>query len=120
MMAAAAARLGAGIGIHLVTCAKILADRVITLSHDREIDGGMRSVLTALDLLNAMLYSDNLHRAHRGAAALNVGTVWVNCFFIRDLHAPFGGVGAGREGGNFSREFFTGPKAIVMQIDTAK
>ncbi len=83
----------------------------------------MRSVLTALDLLNAMLFTDNLHRAHRVAAALNAGTVWVNCFFIRDLRAPFGGVGdsgAGREGGNFSREFFTEPKAIVMQIDIAK
>jgi hypothetical protein len=68
--------------------------------------------------LNAMMFIDNLHRAHR-VAALNAGTVWVNCFFIRDLRAPFGGVGdsgVGREGGNFSREFFTEPKAIVMQI----
>ena len=43
-----------------------------------------------------------------------------NCFFIRDLRAPFGGVGdsgIGREGGNFSREFFTEPKAVVMQIN---
>ena len=46
--------------------------------------------------------------------------LWVNCFFIRDLRTPFGGVGdsgVGREGGNFSREFFTEPKAVVMQID---
>ena len=93
---------------------------MITLSHDREIDGGMRSVLTALDLLNTMLFTDNLHRTHRVAATLNARTVWVNCFFFRDLRAPFGGVGAGGEGGNFSREFFTVPKAIVMQIDTAK
>ena len=44
----------------------------------------------------------------------------MNCFFIRDLRAPFGGVkdsGVGREGGDFSREFFTEPKAVVMQID---
>ena len=50
---------------------------------------------------------------------LRAGTVWVNCFFIRDLRAPFGGVGDsgwGREGGNFSREFFTEPKAVVMQV----
>ncbi len=69
--------------------------------------------------LNAMLFTDNLHRAHRVSAALRAGTVWVNCFFIRDLRAPFGGVGdsgIGREGGNFSREFFTEPKAVVMQI----
>lgn len=69
--------------------------------------------------LNAMLFTDNLTRAHRVGAALQVGTVWVNCFFIRDLRAPFGGQkasGVGREGGNFSREFFTEPKAVVMQM----
>ncbi|MGK2901400.1 MAG: aldehyde dehydrogenase [Mycobacterium sp.] len=69
--------------------------------------------------LNAMLFTDNVHRAHRVSAALRAGTVWVNCFFVRDLRAPFGGVGAsgvGREGGTFSREFFTEPKAVVMQI----
>ena len=70
--------------------------------------------------LNAMVFTENLHRAHRVSAKLRAGTVWVNCFFIRDLRSPFGGVGdsgVGREGGNFSREFFTEPKAIVMQID---
>ena len=70
--------------------------------------------------LDAQVFTENLSRAHRVAAALDVGTVWVNCFFIRDLRAPFGGVGSsgiGREGGNFSREFFTEPKAVVMQID---
>jgi len=70
--------------------------------------------------LNAMLFTENLSRAHRVSDALKAGTVWVNCFFIRDLRAPFGGVGdsgVGREGGSFSREFFTEPKAVVMQID---
>lgn len=69
--------------------------------------------------LNAMLFTENLHRAHRVAGSLRAGTVWVNCFFVRDLRAPFGGVGdsgVGREGGTFSREFFTEPKAVVMQI----
>lgn len=69
--------------------------------------------------LNAMLFTENVHRAHRVSGALRAGTVWVNCFFIRDLRAPFGGFGdsgIGREGGNFSREFFTEPKAVVMQI----
>jgi aminomuconate-semialdehyde/2-hydroxymuconate-6-semialdehyde dehydrogenase len=73
--------------------------------------------------LNAMVFTENLSRAHRVSAALRAGTVWVNCFFIRDLRAPFGGVGdsgVGREGGNFSREFFTEPKAVVMQIDRAR
>ena len=69
--------------------------------------------------LNAMVFTQNLSRAHRVSAALRAGTVWVNCFFVRDLRAPFGGMkdsGLGREGGNFSREFFTEPKAVVMQV----
>jgi aminomuconate-semialdehyde/2-hydroxymuconate-6-semialdehyde dehydrogenase len=69
--------------------------------------------------LNAMVFTENLSRAHRVSAALRAGTVWANCFFVRDLRAPFGGVGdsgVGREGGNFSREFFTEPKAVVMAI----
>ena len=73
--------------------------------------------------LNAILFTENLNRAHRVSAALRAGTVWVNCFFIRDLRAPFGGVGdsgVGREGGSFSREFFTEPKAVVMAIDQSR
>ncbi|MBW3606390.1 MAG: aldehyde dehydrogenase [Actinobacteria bacterium] len=72
--------------------------------------------------LNAMLFTDDVHRAHRVAARLRAGTVWVNCFFVRDLRAPFGGVGdsgIGREGGDYSREFMTEPKAVVMEIRDA-
>ena len=45
--------------------------------------------------------------------------MWVNCFFIRDLRAPFGGMkdsGIGREGGPHSEEFFTEAKAVVMHF----
>jgi aminomuconate-semialdehyde/2-hydroxymuconate-6-semialdehyde dehydrogenase len=69
--------------------------------------------------LNAMLFTESLRRAHRVAAALQAGTVWVNCFFVRDLRAPFGGFkdsGIGREGGKHSREFFTEAKAVVMEV----
>jgi aminomuconate-semialdehyde/2-hydroxymuconate-6-semialdehyde dehydrogenase len=68
--------------------------------------------------LNAMIFTESLRRAHRVSAALKAGTVWANCFFVRDLRAPFGGVGdsgIGREGGDFSRDFFTEPKAVVME-----
>ena len=70
--------------------------------------------------LNAMVFTENLSRAHRVASRLQAGTIWVNCFFIRDLRAPFGGFGdsgVGREGGLYSRDFFTEPKAVVIQID---
>jgi aminomuconate-semialdehyde/2-hydroxymuconate-6-semialdehyde dehydrogenase len=88
----------------------------------RPFDTEEQAVAAANDTrygLNAMVFTENLSRAHRVSAALRAGTVWANCFFIRDLRAPFGGVGdsgVGREGGNFSREFFTEPKAVVMAI----
>ena len=45
--------------------------------------------------------------------------MWVNCYFVRDLRAPFGGYkdsGVGREGGEYSYEFFTESKAVVMKL----
>lgn len=69
--------------------------------------------------LNAMLFTENLRRAHRVAGALRAGTVWVNCFFVRDLRTPFGGYkdsGIGREGGRHSREFFSEAKTVVIEI----
>lgn len=102
-------------------CEEIFGPVVVVQPFDTEAE----AVRLANDTpygLNAMLFTENLHRAHRVSAAVTAGTVWVNCFFIRDLRAPFGGVGdsgVGREGGNFSREFFTEPKAVVMQIAPA-
>jgi aminomuconate-semialdehyde/2-hydroxymuconate-6-semialdehyde dehydrogenase len=98
---------------------EIFGPVVVVAPFDAEADG----IAAANDTpygLNAMIFTENLSRAHRVAAALNAGTVWVNCFFIRDLRAAFGGVGdsgIGREGGTFSREFFTEPKTVVMAID---
>lgn len=122
-----------GLGDGWVVRPTVVVDMPPNARHVREEIFGPLVVVTPFDTeaeavamangspygLNAMLFTENLHRAHRVSAALKAGTVWVNCFFIRDLRAPFGGVGdsgIGREGGNFSREFFTEPKAVVMQI----
>jgi len=99
-------------------CTDEIFGPVVTVSpFDDEDEAVARANATRYGL-NAMLFTENTRRAHRVAARLNAGTVWVNCFFVRDLRAPFGGVGwsgVGREGGTFSREFFTEPKAVVMQ-----
>ncbi|MDR1449981.1 MAG: aldehyde dehydrogenase [Propionibacteriaceae bacterium] len=126
--------LTGGIGQGLFVKPTIIVDLPLTASQYRQEIFGPVVVVNPFDSeeevvrlandtpygLNAMLFTENLSRAHRVAADLKAGTVWVNCFFIRDLRAPFGGIGAsgiGREGGNFSREFFTEPKAVVMQIN---
>ena len=69
--------------------------------------------------LAGILFTDNLNRAHRMAAAWKAGTVWINTFFERDLRLPFGGEGIsglGREGGQYSREFFTEPRAVTIRL----
>lgn len=69
--------------------------------------------------LAGILNTQNLDRAHRLAARWKAGMVWVNCFFERDLRLPFGGEGIsgkGREGGQYSREFFTEPRAVTLRL----
>jgi aminomuconate-semialdehyde/2-hydroxymuconate-6-semialdehyde dehydrogenase len=69
--------------------------------------------------LAGMIWTASLDTAHQVAREVRTGTMWVNCFFIRDLRAPFGGMkdsGVGREGGSHSEEFFTEAKAVVMQF----
>jgi aminomuconate-semialdehyde/2-hydroxymuconate-6-semialdehyde dehydrogenase len=67
--------------------------------------------------LAATLVTGDPERAARVSARLGAGTVWVNCFFVRDLGAPFGGngkSGIGREGGSWSFDFYCDVKNTVF------
>jgi aminomuconate-semialdehyde/2-hydroxymuconate-6-semialdehyde dehydrogenase len=69
--------------------------------------------------LSATLWTRDLQRAHRVAAALDAGTVWINCWLLRDLRVPFGGMkesGVGREGGFESLRFFTEAKNVCVKL----
>lgn len=69
--------------------------------------------------LSASLWTQDLTKAHKIASKLDVGTVWVNTWMKRDLRVPFGGMkesGLGREGGDYSFDFFTEPKTICIQL----
>jgi len=66
--------------------------------------------------LAATMFTGSQDRAQRVAGLLRAGTVWVNCFFVRDLRAPFGGAGLsgiGREGGGWSFDFYADVKNTV-------
>jgi len=66
--------------------------------------------------LAAVVFTGDEERAERVADQLTAGTVWVNCFFVRDLQAPFGGArrsGIGREGGTWSFDFYADVKNTV-------
>ncbi|MDE2225586.1 MAG: aldehyde dehydrogenase [Xanthomonadaceae bacterium] len=67
--------------------------------------------------LAASLWTRDLARAHRVAAQIDFGIVWVNCWMLRDLRTPFGGVkhsGVGREGGVDALRFFTEAKNVCI------
>ena len=69
--------------------------------------------------LACSLWTRDLDRAHRFAAAVESGIVWINCWMARDLRTPFGGVkqsGLGREGGLEAMRFFTEPKNVAVYL----
>ncbi len=82
-------------------------DEVVALANDTEYG------------LAAALWTENVSRAHRVAARLEAGITWVNSWFLRDLRTPFGGMkqsGIGREGGEYSLEFYTETKNICVKL----
>ncbi len=69
--------------------------------------------------LAATIWTENLSRAHRISAKLESGIVWVNCWMLRDLRTPFGGVkdsGVGREGGFEALKFFMEEKNVCVKL----
>ena len=69
--------------------------------------------------LAASLWTRDLSRAHRLADRIACGIVWVNCWMLRDLRVPFGGMkasGVGREGGEEALHFFTEPKNVCVKL----
>jgi len=67
--------------------------------------------------LASSVWTQNLNRAHRVAEKIHTGTVWVNCWLVRDLRVPFGGMkasGVGREGGIEALHFFTEAKNVCI------
>ena len=69
--------------------------------------------------LSASVFTENVSQAHRVAASIDSGVIWINTWLLRDLRIPFGGMknsGVGREGGFKSLQFFTEPKNICVKI----
>lgn len=69
--------------------------------------------------LAASIWTTNLKRGHRVAQQMNVGITWVNCWFLRDLRTPFGGVGLsgiGREGGMHSLNFYSELNNVCIRL----
>ena len=69
--------------------------------------------------LSATIWTENLTKAHRVAAQIQSGIIWINCWLHRDLRTPFGGMknsGVGREGGWEAMRFFTEAKNVCVKL----
>ncbi len=69
--------------------------------------------------LACTIWTENLNKAHRVAAQIKSGIVWINCWLLRDLRTPFGGMkqsGVGREGGWEALRFFTEMKNVCVKF----
>ena len=90
--------------------------------HVAPFDSEEQAVAMANDTnygLAASVWTTNLSRAHRVAPQMKAGITWVNCWFLRDLRTPFGGVGLsgiGREGGRHSLDFYSELNNICIRI----
>ena len=88
---------------------------VLTLQEFADEEEAIRLANATEYGLAATIYTGAEQRADRLAAAVVTGTVWVNCFYVRDLETPFGGArqsGVGREGGRHSFDFYCDVKTV--------
>jgi betaine-aldehyde dehydrogenase/5-carboxymethyl-2-hydroxymuconic-semialdehyde dehydrogenase len=73
--------------------------------------------------LSGIVYTNSMGRADRVGRAIRAGVVWVNTFLVRDLTAPFGGIGIsgiGREGGNYALDFYSELKTLQILDGTVQ
>jgi aminomuconate-semialdehyde/2-hydroxymuconate-6-semialdehyde dehydrogenase len=90
---------------------------VITL---QRFNGENQAIALANDSqygLAATIWTQDIGKAHRTAASIESGIAWINCWLVRDLRTPFGGVkasGVGREGGFEALRFFTEPQNVCL------
>jgi betaine-aldehyde dehydrogenase/5-carboxymethyl-2-hydroxymuconic-semialdehyde dehydrogenase len=73
--------------------------------------------------LAATVFTGSAERAELVGRALRAGTVWVNAFLVRDLTAPFGGIGIsgiGREGGHYALDFYSDLKTLQILEESTR
>lgn len=94
---------------------------VLTIQEFTSEDEAVALANSTLYGLSAVIYTGSEGRAYRLGEQLRAGTIWVNCFLVRDLTAPFGGTGIsgiGREGGDYALDFYSDLKTLQIMEGT--
>ena len=92
---------------------------VVTLQKFKTEEEALELANTCNYGLSATIWTQDISKANRVAAKVEAGIIWVNCWLLRDLRTPFGGIknsGVGREGGWEALKFFTEAKNVCVEL----
>lgn len=108
-----------GLGPDCQTNTEEIFGPVVTLQKFKSEDEALHLANACHYGLSATLWTQDISRANRVAAKVEAGIIWINCWLLRDLRTPFGGIknsGVGREGGWEALRFFTEAKNVCVQL----
>ncbi|MER3498437.1 MAG: 2-hydroxymuconic semialdehyde dehydrogenase [Chitinophagaceae bacterium] len=108
-----------GLGPDCKTNQEEIFGPVVTLQSFKSEENALQLANASHYGLAATVWTQDISKANRVAAKVNSGIIWVNCWLLRDLRTPFGGMknsGVGREGGWEALRFFTEAKNVCIEL----